>query len=89
MLTLSFWKYKLVEPPENVMDRIHFIINNLSQKNLDQKIGEMKQQVHGHSEYGLWMARYLVVKRVSAQPNFHGIYLQFIGHLEEVNNNEM
>ncbi len=71
-------------PPENVMDRIHFIINNLSQKNLDQKIGEMKQQVHGHPEYSTWISRYLVVKRVSSQPNFHSIYLQFIDRIDEV-----
>ncbi len=78
-----------MDPPESVMDRIHFIINNLSQKNLDQKIEEMKQQVHWHPEYGMWISRYLVVKRVSAQPNFHSIYLQFIYHLEEVSDENL
>ncbi len=78
-----------MDPPESVMDRIHFIINNLSQKNLDQKIEEMKQQVHWHPEYGMWISRYLVVKRVSAQPNFHSIYLQFIDHLEEVSDENL
>ncbi len=71
-------------PPENVMDRIHFIINNISQKNLDQKIGEMKDQVHGHPEYTMWISHYLVVKRISSQPNFHSICLQFIDRLDEV-----
>jgi CCR4-NOT transcription complex subunit 1 len=71
------------QPPENVMDRIHFIINNVSQNNLSAKVGEMRTQIRGHQEYHSWIANYLVVKRISTQPNFHSLYLQFIDRLED------
>ncbi|TDH65786.1 hypothetical protein CCR75_009587 [Bremia lactucae] len=70
---------KVEQPDENVKDRIHFIVNNMSISNLEVKISEMRKMLlpvfHG------WLAKYLVVKRISTQPNYHTVYLIFIEKL--------
>lgn len=70
------------QPPDAVMDRIHFVINNVSPSNLESKVGEIRAHIAGHPENHAWMANYLVVKRISTQPNFHGLYLQFIDMMD-------
>ncbi len=30
-----------------------------------------------------WVAQYMVMKRASIEPNFHSLYAQFIGHLQQ------
>jgi len=66
-------------PPDNVLDRVQFIINNLSMNNVDQKVGELKDVIA--AEFFGWLGQYLVVKRISTQPNFHGLYLAFLDKL--------
>src|SRR5690242_15148632 len=46
------------------------------------QVSEIRTQISGHPEYFEWIANYLVVKRISTQPNFHSLYLQFIDHLD-------
>ena len=48
--------------------RTHFIINNLATANIDGKVAELKSFPKRST---LWLGNYLVVKRVSTQPNFH------------------
>ncbi|KAG6606514.1 CCR4-NOT transcription complex subunit 1 [Phytophthora cinnamomi] len=67
------------QPDENVKDRIHFIVNNMSISNLEAKIPEVRKMLL--PTYHAWLANYLVVKRISTQPNYHTVYLIFIEKL--------
>ncbi|KAI9907695.1 hypothetical protein PsorP6_004703 [Peronosclerospora sorghi] len=67
------------QPDENVKDRIHFIVNNMSISNLEAKIPEVRKMLL--PVYHAWLAKYLVVKRISTQPNYHTVYLIFIERL--------
>lgn len=67
-------------PPENVQDKVAFIVNNLSQSNLAQKTEEFKEIVK--QEYWPWAAQYLVMKRASIEPNFHSLYSNFLDTLK-------
>ena len=69
----------LEQPPEQVTDRLHFLINNLSLQNMESKIGEAESFLE--DEYCPWIANYMVVKRVCTQPNFHTLYLLFLEKL--------
>lgn len=69
----------IVQPDESVQDRIHFIVNNMSISNLDAKIPEVRKLLV--DSYHAWMAQYLVVKRISTQPNYHAVFLVFIEKL--------
>ena len=66
-------------PPDNILDRVQFIINNISMNNLDGKVGELRE-VMSPKWFG-WLGNYLVVKRISTQPNFHALYLAFLDKL--------
>ncbi|KAJ7871497.1 Not1-domain-containing protein [Mycena olivaceomarginata] len=67
-------------PPEELSDRILFIINNLAPSNFDAKLTEMKEQFN--DEYARWFANYLVDQRISTEPNNHGLYLRFLDALD-------
>ncbi|KAF7359396.1 Not1-domain-containing protein [Mycena sanguinolenta] len=67
-------------PPEELSDRILFIINNLAPNNFDAKLTEMKEQFN--DEYARWFANYLVDQRISTEPNNHGLYLRFLDALD-------
>lgn len=100
---------RIVEPPENVQEKIAFIFNNLSQSNMTQKVKqdkyktikqqpcqskttfkticvfsfqveELKETVK--EEFMPWVSQYLVMKRVSIEPNFHGLYSNFLDTLK-------
>lgn len=66
-------------PPEEVSDKILFIVNNLAPSNFDAKLTEMKEQFH--EQYSRWFANYLVDQRVSTEPNNHQLYLRFLDAL--------
>lgn len=68
-------------PPANVLDRVQFLINNVSPSNVEQKAQELKEVLE--PPYFGWLGQYLVVKRISTQPNFHSVYLAFLEHLGE------
>lgn len=69
-----------VVPPENTRDKMHMIVNNIDKNNVEVKSNELKQYVI--SDYYNWFANYLVVKRISAQPNLHPLYLTLIDTLD-------
>ncbi|XP_034734013.1 CCR4-NOT transcription complex subunit 1 isoform X4 [Etheostoma cragini] len=71
---------RIVEPPETVQEKIAFIFNNLSQSNMTQKVEELKETVK--EEFMPWVSQYLVMKRVSIEPNFHGLYSNFLDTLK-------
>lgn len=60
-------------PSESVQDKILFIINNVAFNNLKSKSKDLKENLK-QSAYQ-WFSHYLVVKRVSTEPNYHALYL--------------
>ncbi|KAK3820433.1 MAG: CCR4-Not complex component, Not1-domain-containing protein [Benniella sp.] len=67
-------------PNEQTQDKILFIVNNVSQTNIDVKLAEMKELLR-ESAYR-WFSNYIVVKRASIEPNYHVLYLQFLDGLQ-------
>jgi len=63
-------------PDEETMDRIHFIVNNVSTINLDAKVVDMKNVLK--PEHYDYMAQYLVLRRVSIESNNQQLYFTFI-----------
>ncbi|XP_073515919.1 CCR4-NOT transcription complex subunit 1 isoform X2 [Phyllobates terribilis] len=78
---------RIVEPPENVQEKIAFIFNNLSQSNMTQKVEELKETVK--DEFMPWVSQYLVMKRVSIELNFHSLYSNFLDALKNLEFNKM
>ncbi|KAI0807086.1 Not1-domain-containing protein [Fomes fomentarius] len=68
------------DPPEEISDKILFIVNNLAPTNFDAKLLEMKGHFQEH--YSRWFANYLVDQRVSIEPNNHQLYLRFLDALD-------
>eukprot|EP00123_Amoebidium_parasiticum_P018848 comp24302_c0_seq2/m.45619 comp24302_c0_seq2/g.45619 ORF comp24302_c0_seq2/g.45619 comp24302_c0_seq2/m.45619 type:complete len:1529 (-) comp24302_c0_seq2:771-5357(-) len=62
-------------PPEAVQDKIGFIVNNLSENNVEEKAAESKAILS--EMYYPWLAWYIVVKRASLEANFHSLYIQY------------
>ena len=77
---------KPVAPSEAIQDKIGFIFNNLSLSNMQIKGDELKEVIK--DDFWDWIAHYLVVKRVSIEPNFHTLYSQFIDTLKKESMNE-
>jgi len=67
-------------PNEQTKDKILFIVNNVSQNNIDTKLAEMKELLR-ESSYR-WFSNYMVVKRASIEPNYHVLYLKFLDGLQ-------
>ncbi|KAJ8907855.1 hypothetical protein NDN08_007959 [Rhodosorus marinus] len=68
------------EPDEGVKDRIHFIFNNLTAQNIDQKAKELKDAVP--VQYYPYLTKYIVERRAAIEPNFHTLY---VGLMESYN----
>jgi CCR4-NOT transcription complex subunit 1 len=71
---------EIEKPPEEVSDKILFIINNLAPTNFDAKLNDMKDQFQ--DQYARWLANYLVDQRISTEPNNHGLYRRFLDSLD-------
>jgi len=63
-------------PPAAISDRITFIINNMTETNVETKAVEAAAVVR--PEHYTWLANYIVTKRVAAQPNFQPMYRVFL-----------
>lgn len=68
-------------PSADIEDRMTFIINNLAQRNLAEKVKEAKEVLE--SDFFPWVAFYLVAKRVSTQGNYHTLYMSFLDQIDE------
>ena len=66
-------------PPDNILDRVQLIINNVTMQNVEQKANDLKSLME--PQYFGWLGQYLVVKRISTQPNYHSTYLALLEHL--------
>jgi CCR4-NOT transcription complex subunit 1 len=76
-----------IVPPENTRDKMHMIVNNIDKSNVEVKSMELKALVI--ADYYNWFANYLVVKRISAQPNLHPLYLTLIDTLDNTDLNSV
>jgi CCR4-NOT transcription complex subunit 1 len=68
-------------PPDNTLDRVQFLVNNLAPSNVEKKAAELKEMLD--PKYFGWLGHFLVVKRISTQANFHSLYLSFLDSLGE------
>lgn len=68
-------------PPESMLDRVQFLVNNLAPSNVEQKAQELRDMLD--PKYFGWLGHFLVVKRISTQANFHSLYLSFLDNLGE------
>lgn len=66
-------------PPDVVLDAVQFLINNLAMSNVEAKAHELRDKLE--RRYFGWLGNFLVVKRISTQPNFHGLFLSFLDNL--------
>jgi CCR4-NOT transcription complex subunit 1 len=64
------------QPEEPVQEKILFVINNLSNDNLDSKLGDLTGVLQ--DGYYQWFANYLVEQRARLEPNNQGMYLRLI-----------
>ncbi|KAF2712195.1 Not1-domain-containing protein [Pleomassaria siparia CBS 279.74] len=72
------------EPDEDVQDKVLFVLNNVSERNLHDKIGALTEAVE--DKHHQWFAGYLVEERAKMQPNFQQLYLDM---LELFNSNKL
>ncbi|PAA59243.1 hypothetical protein BOX15_Mlig027984g1 [Macrostomum lignano] len=66
-------------PPEGVQDAVFFIFNNLSKINMSTKSEELRRAVP--DEFMPWLGQYLVMKRVTTEPNFHQLFVDLMDAL--------
>lgn len=64
------------DPDEGVQDKVLFIVNNVSQSNLENKLKELRESLD--ETHHQWFADYLVVKRAKLEPNYHSLYLDLL-----------
>jgi len=76
-------------PPEPIQDKVAFIINNLSQMNLQQKTDEFKDVIGKETQFHEWIAQYFVMKRASIELNFHTLYANFLDVLNNKKVNDL
>ncbi|KAL7272945.1 CCR4-NOT core subunit cdc39 [Rhizina undulata] len=64
------------DPSEEVQDKVLFIVNNVSQSNLETKLKDLREYLQ--EEHHQWFADYLVVQRAKMEPNYHKLYLELL-----------
>ncbi|KAJ4332039.1 CCR4-NOT core subunit cdc39 [Didymella glomerata] len=69
------------DPDEDVQDKVLFVLNNVSERNLRDKINDLTEAIE--ERHHQWFANYLVEERAKMQPNFQQLYLDM---LELLNN---
>lgn len=74
----GFQSVRVDDPPEHINDKVAFTFNNLSFANLTQKAEEFREILVQDEQLWKWVAQYLVMKRVSIEPNFHSLYAGFM-----------
>lgn len=67
------------EPDETVQDKILFVLNNVSDQNLAEKLQDLTDVLR--DQHHQWFAAYLVEERAKLQPNFQPLYLDLLGRL--------
>ena len=68
-------------PPADVVDRVHFVMNNLAIANVRARATEVGSLVL--PAHRAWFAHYLVAKRAAQEPNYHALYAQLADALAD------
>ncbi|KAK3724076.1 CCR4-NOT core subunit cdc39 [Vermiconidia calcicola] len=64
------------DPNEDVSDKVMFVLNNVSKRNLEEKFKDLESALE--EKHHQWFARYLVEELAKTQINFQGLYLQLL-----------
>lgn len=67
------------DPDEEVQDKILFVLNNVSEQNIDEKLRDLLEVLR--DQHHQWFASYLVEERAKLQPNFQQLYLDLLGRI--------
>lgn len=68
------------DPDETVQDKILFVLNNVSENNLEDKLQDLTDVLR--DQHHQWFASYLVEERAKLQPNFQQLYLDLLERLD-------
>ena len=66
----------IVTPPTHVQDKCAFLVNNLDFSKIETSVAELQTLLL--KEYYPYFSEYLVVKRISLEPNFHRLYQKML-----------
>ncbi|KAL4800477.1 CCR4-Not complex component, Not1-domain-containing protein [Aspergillus venezuelensis] len=69
------------EPNEEVQDKILFVLNNVSEQNIDEKLKDLTDVLE--DPHHQWFAQYLVEERAKLQPNFQQLYLDLLDRIDD------
>ncbi|KAJ5888089.1 transcriptional regulator family: CCR4-Not complex component N.t1.c1 [Penicillium taxi] len=69
------------DPDEDSQDKILFVLNNVSEQNLDEKLADLREVLR--DKHHQWFAAYLVEERAKLQPNFQQLYLDLLGRIDD------
>ncbi|KAI9726177.1 MAG: hypothetical protein M1828_001850 [Chrysothrix sp. TS-e1954] len=69
------------EPSETVKEGILFIFNNLSERNLQTKMTDLKSKLNRQHYH--WFANFLVDQRIRTQGNYHPLYMDLLTRLDD------
>lgn len=64
------------DPDEEVSDKVMFVLNNVSKRNIDEKFKDLQEALERKHHH--WFAHYLVEELAKTQANFQGLYLQLL-----------
>lgn len=75
------------QPSTKIQERVSFLINNLAIGNMDTKCPELLSLLNPST--WPWFSHYLVVRRVSIEPNNHDLYMSLLNELDLAQLNEI
>ncbi|KAM0720804.1 hypothetical protein Q7P37_003089 [Cladosporium fusiforme] len=68
-------------PDEEVSDKVIFVLNNMSKRNLDEKFKDLENALE--DRHHQWFAHYLVEELAKSQPNYQTMYLQLLDNFNQ------
>ncbi|KAF2746507.1 Not1-domain-containing protein [Sporormia fimetaria CBS 119925] len=69
------------DPPEDVQDKIRFILNNMSDRNVEEKTAELIQAIE--PRHHQWFAYYVVEDLAKVQENQQDLYLDMLERFDD------
>ena len=69
------------EPDEDVSDKVMFVLNNVSKRNIDEKFKDLQEALE--RKHHQWFAHYLVEELAKTQANFQSLYLQLLDNFDQ------
>ncbi|CAH8486177.1 unnamed protein product [Schistosoma turkestanicum] len=66
---------RCISPPERILKQVCFILNNITEYNLESQVDEIITIIPHH--FTLWLA-YSILRRVASEPSQHNLYSKFV-----------